>query len=81
MPERTRSRILKEKEARTYYNRLDLGLDPRGKKRALLRSETATITNYLDDKSIILDDKGKPWLNITKDTRVDLLETIYFKTI
>ena len=45
----------------------------------LLRSETAAISNYLDDPDVPLDDKGKPWLSIAEDASVTLLKTLHFK--
>src|SRR5450755_1608004 len=41
--ERSQSRILASKQPRTLHNQPDLGPDPRGRKRAILRSETAVI--------------------------------------
>jgi hypothetical protein len=58
--ERSQNRILALKQPRTLYNQPDLSLNPRGRKRAILRSETAAINNYLDDASVSLNDKGKP---------------------
>ena len=79
IPERTQTRILAEKEVRTLHNQQDLGPDPRGPKYALLRSETAAISNYLDDRDVPLDDKGKPQLSIAVDAGVTLPKTLHFK--
>jgi hypothetical protein len=57
---RIQSRILSSKEARTRHNQPDSGPDPRGRKRVLTRNNTAVITNYLDDSTTSLDDKGAP---------------------
>ncbi|KAG9230643.1 hypothetical protein BJ875DRAFT_444820, partial [Amylocarpus encephaloides] len=56
-----------------------IGPDPRGRKRALIRSDTAAIGNYLDDPSIPLDNRGKPWLDIAEDAGITLPTTIHFK--
>jgi hypothetical protein len=58
VPPRSQTRILALKQPRTLYKREDLGLDPRGRKRAITRSETAAITSYLEDPTITLDNKG-----------------------
>ena len=60
IPPRIQSRILGSKQVRTLHNEPDSGPDPRGRKKALLRSDTAAIANYLDDPAVSLDDKGKP---------------------
>ena len=52
----TQTRILASKQARTLHNRPDLGPDPRERKRALARSDTSAIGDYLDDDSVSLDD-------------------------
>ncbi|KAF4625855.1 hypothetical protein G7Y89_g12307 [Cudoniella acicularis] len=49
------------------------------KKRGLTRTETATISDYLDDSTVSLDDKGKPWLDIAEDVGITLLQTTHFK--
>jgi len=77
--ERIQSRILSSKEARTRHNQEDKGPDPRGKKRAITRSETAAIADYLNDDDIPLDKKGKPWLDIAQDAGIDLPQTYHFK--
>jgi hypothetical protein len=46
-----------------------------------LRSETAVISDYLDDASVPLDDRGKPWLDIVTDAGIILPQTIYFKLL
>jgi hypothetical protein len=71
--ERSQSRILASKQPRTLYNQPNLGPDPRGRKRAILRSDTAVIGDYLDDTSVLLNDKDKPWLDITTDAGIILL--------
>jgi hypothetical protein len=57
--ERSQSRILASKQPRTLYNQPDFSPNLRGRKRAILRSETAVINDYLDDASVPLNDKGK----------------------
>jgi hypothetical protein len=76
---RTQTRILASKQPRTLHNQPDLGPDPRGRKRGLNRSDTAAISNYLDDPKVPLDDKGKPWLDIAEDAGVELPKTTHFK--
>ena len=79
VPPRIQSRILGSKQVRTLHNEPDSGPDPRGRKKALLRSDTAAIANYLDDPAVPLDDKGKPWLNILEDAGVEVPMTTHFK--
>lgn len=76
---RIQSRILKLKQPRTLHNQPDLGPDPRGRKRAILRSETAAIGHYVDDIKVSQEDKGNPWLDITEDAGVSLPKTTHFK--
>jgi hypothetical protein len=76
---RTQSRILCEKQARTLHNRPDSGPDLRGRKRCLTCSETSAISDYLDDSTTSLDDKGAPWLDIAESAGVKLPETAHFK--
>ena len=57
---RAQTRILASKQVRTLHHQPDSGPDPRGKKRALTRSETAAIALYADDASVPLDDRGAP---------------------
>ena len=66
---------------RTLHNKPNSGPDLRGRKKALLRSDTAVIANYLDNLAVPLDDKGKPWLNILEDTGVKVLITTHFKLL
>lgn len=77
--ERIQTRILSSKQPRTLHNQPDIGPDPRGKKRALRRSDTAAIASYLADPSTSLDDAGKPWLDIAEAADVDLPQTEHFK--
>jgi hypothetical protein len=77
--EHNQSQILKSKQARTLYNIVDKGPDPRGRKRAFLCSDTLAIAKYLDNDSVPLDDKGDPWLNIAEEVGVDLPQTFHFK--
>jgi hypothetical protein len=79
VPRRNQSRILASKEPRTLHNKPDLGPDPRGRKRALTRSETSAISDYLDDPSTSFNDKGAPWLDIAEEAGVDLPQTNHFK--
>jgi hypothetical protein len=57
---RIQSRILASKQLRTLHNQPDSGPDPRGRKRALRRSDTAAIADYLDDETVPLDERGAP---------------------
>ena len=77
--ERIQSRILASKEVRTLHNQVDKGPDPRGRKRALTKTDTAIIGDYLSDSTTSLDDKGKPWLDIAEAAGVMLPETYHFK--
>jgi hypothetical protein len=77
--ERSQSRILASKQPRTLHNQPDLSPNLRGRKRAILRSETAAIGDYLDDASVPLNDRGKPWLDIATDAGIILSQTTYFK--
>ena len=79
LPERTQTRILAEKEVRTLHNRQDLRPDPRGRKRAILRLDSATISDYLDNPTVPLDDRGKPWLDLAEDAGIHLPKTQHFK--
>jgi len=72
VPPRTQSRILASKQPRTLHNIPDSGPDPRGRKRLITRTETAAIANYLNDDSVLLDDKGKPWTDIAEASGVVL---------
>lgn len=47
----------------------------------ITRSETAAIANYPNDDSIPLNDKGKPWLDITQEAGVSLPQTYHFNPI
>ena len=76
--ERVQTRILASKQVRTRHNQPDSGPDPRGRKRGLTRTETAAISDYLDDSTTSLDDKGKPWLDIATDAGVKLPKTTHF---
>jgi hypothetical protein len=79
VPERNQSRILASKQPRTCHNQPDSGPDPRGRKRAFTRLDTSAISDYLDDYTVSLDDKGLPWLDIAEQAGVDLPETFHFK--
>ena len=57
--ERDQSRILALKQVRMTHNIPDSGPDPRGRKPAILRSDTAAITLYLSDNKVDINDKGK----------------------
>ena len=76
---RNQSRILASKQVRTLYNQVNKGPDPRRRKRALKRSDTAAIADYLDDSNTTLDKKGAPWLNITEQASIKLPYTTHFK--
>jgi hypothetical protein len=45
----------------------------------ITRSETAAIADYLDDDSVQLDNKGKPWTDIAEAAGIDLPQTYHFK--
>jgi hypothetical protein len=77
--ERVQPRILASKQVRTRHNQPNSGPDPRGRKRALTRTETAAISSYLDDSTTSLNNKGKPWLDIAEDAGVILPTTTHFK--
>jgi hypothetical protein len=79
VPPRNQTRILSSKQVRTFHNRPDSGPDPRGKKRALARSDTAAIANYLNDPHVSLNDKGKLWQDIAEAAGVELPDTYHFK--
>jgi hypothetical protein len=79
VPPRNQSRILASKQVRTLHNQVDKGPDPRGRKRALKKSDTAAIADYLDDSSTTLDEKGAPWLDIAEQAGVELPHTTHFK--
>ncbi|KAH7342929.1 hypothetical protein BKA65DRAFT_538110 [Rhexocercosporidium sp. MPI-PUGE-AT-0058] len=57
----------------------DSGPDPRGRKRALTRNDTAIIADYLDDDKEPLNDRGALWQDIAEAAGVVLPETIHFK--
>ena len=73
--ERDQSRILASKQVRMTHNIPDSGPDPRGRKPAILRSDTAAITLYLSDDEVDINEKGKPWTDIAEDAGIELQET------
>jgi hypothetical protein len=79
IPERVQSRILTSKQARTLYNQEEAGPDPRGRKRVFKRSETAAVSSYLDNLTVSLDNKGKPWQDVIEDAGVILPQPTHFK--
>jgi hypothetical protein len=79
VPPRGQSRILASKQVRTLHNTVDKGPDPRGRKRALKRSDTAAIADYLKDPHTTLDDKGTPWVDIAEEAGVEFPKTVHFK--
>jgi hypothetical protein len=79
VPSRTQTRILASKQVRTLHNEPDSGPDPRGRNRTFTRSDTSAITDYLDDETVPLDDRGKGWLDIAQGAGVILPETTHFK--
>jgi hypothetical protein len=79
VPPRNQTRILASKQTRTLHNLPNIGPDPRGRKRALKRSDTAAVGDYLDDSHTSLDEKGAPWLDIAVQAGVDLPQTTHFK--
>ena len=76
---RSQKRILSTGEMRTFYNQLNLGLDPRGRLRAFAYSETVVISNYLDDFIVSLLYKSYPWKDVTEASGVIVLQIYYFK--
>ncbi|OCK94950.1 uncharacterized protein K441DRAFT_718472, partial [Cenococcum geophilum 1.58] len=79
IPERTQSEILRSKQARTLHNQEDAGPDPRGRKPYVTRKDTAAIGAYLDDPTVSIDEKGKPWQDIAESASVTLPNTPHFK--
>jgi hypothetical protein len=79
VPPRGQSRILTSKQVRSLHNQPDSGPDPRGRKRALIRQDTSAIADYTDDRTVPLDDRGGPWLDITMEAGVTLPQTYHFK--
>ena len=77
--QRGQTRILFSKQPRTRHNHPDTRPDPRGRKQALKRSDTAAIADYLDDETVPLDDRGAPWLDIAEAAGVVLSKTQHFK--
>ena len=73
------TRIIASKQVRTLHNIPDSGPDPRGRKRAIIRQDTSAIADYLDDDTVPLDDRGKPWQDIAEDAGVILPKTTHFK--
>ncbi|PQE18257.1 hypothetical protein CJF30_00010974 [Rutstroemia sp. NJR-2017a BBW] len=55
------------------------GPDPRGRKRALTRSGTVAIADYLDDPTTSLDAKGAPWQDLAMAAGIELPSTLHFK--
>jgi hypothetical protein len=76
---RSQTRTLALKQAQTLYNQPDSGPDPRSRKRVFTRQDTSTIANYTDNRTIPLNDRGKPWLNLAIAAGVTIPETYYFK--
>lgn len=58
--ETAQTQILSSKQAHTFHNRPDSGPDAHGRKRALRRSDTAAIADYLNDNTVSLDDCDAP---------------------
>jgi hypothetical protein len=79
VPPRNQSRILAEKQVRTLYNTVDKGPDLRGRQRALKRSDTAAIADYLKDPNTTIDDEGAPWIDIAGEVGVELSKIVHFK--
>ena len=49
---RSQNRILESKQVRTLHNRLDIGEDPRGKKKALIRRDIVIVKDFINNKNI-----------------------------
>lgn len=77
--ESAQTRILSSKQPRTFHNFPDFGPDSRGRKRALRRSDTAAIADYLNDENVSLDDRGPPWQDVAEAAGVSLPQTIHLK--
>jgi len=75
--DRTQRRILGSKQPRSLTNIPD-NLEPRGRNRAITKQESSAVATYLDDDSVDIDDKGKPWIEILRDSGVDIPQTIHF---
>ena len=60
VPERSQTRILSSNSTRTFHNRLNSRPNTRGQKRALTRSDTAAVGNYLNNNTVPLKDRGAP---------------------
>jgi hypothetical protein len=76
---RAQTDILTSKEPKTCHNKPDSGLDLRGRKKALTRSDTRAMSDYICDTSVPQDNRAAPWLIIGEEVRVKLLQTYYFK--
>ncbi|KAL5316272.1 hypothetical protein ACEPPN_015317 [Leptodophora sp. 'Broadleaf-Isolate-01'] len=74
---RSQSRIAASKQIRTLHN--IEGPDPRGRKRALTRNDTAAVEYYCSDEEKTLDDRGAPWLDLATQAGVELPQTWHFK--
>lgn len=79
--EHVQRQILASKQTHSLHNQLDHAPDPQGRKRVLTRSDTAAISEYLNDDLVPLDDRGKPWVDIVEDAGVMLPCTIQPQTI
>ena len=79
VPPQSQTRILTLKQSRTLHNRENLSPNPCGHKRALKRSNTATVTSYLNDPTTTLNDKGQPWLNLAESAGITLPKTRHIK--
>ncbi|PQE18222.1 hmg box protein [Rutstroemia sp. NJR-2017a WRK4] len=78
-PNAPKSWCIPSNRARTRHNQADKGPDPRGRRRALTRSDTVAIADYLDDPTTSLDAKGAPWQDLANAAGVELPSTIHFK--
>ena len=81
MPLYNQLRILALKQVRTLHNQVNKGPDLQGRKQALKRSDTSAIADYLNNDSILPDDKGKPWTDIAEAAGIVLPQTYYFKAL
>jgi hypothetical protein len=79
IPLSSQTRILASKQVRTLYNLPDSGPDPRGRKRAITQQETTAIADYVNNRTVPLDNRGAPWQDIAEESGVILPKTTYFK--
>jgi hypothetical protein len=77
LPPRSQTRTLASHSPRKRHNVPDAGPDPRGRHRGLTRADTAAISNYCEDPSTTIREKGQPWADIAIAAGVDLPQTMH----